>query len=52
MNEKKICACVGARTRDIQTIEAHYKDNFIPTGWNLEYTCLDQPAAASAGVVS
>ena len=48
MNEKKICACVGARTRDIQTIEAHYKDNFIPTGWNLDYTCLDQPEAARA----
>ena len=47
MNEKKICACVGARTRDTQKSKEHYEENFIPAGWNLEYTCLDQPEAAS-----
>ena len=45
MNEKKICACVGARTRDTQKSKEHYEENFIPAGWNLEYTCLDQPEA-------
>ena len=49
MNEKKICACVGARTRDTQKSKEHYEENFIPAGWNLEYTCLDHPEAASAG---
>ena len=48
MNEKKICACVGARTRDTQKSKEHYEENFIPAGWNLEYTCLDQPEAARA----
>ncbi len=48
MNEKKICACVGARTRDTQKSKEHYEENFIPAGWNLEYTCLDQPEAALA----
>ena len=48
MNEKKICACVGARTRDTQKSKEHYEENFIPAGWNLEYTCLDQPEVARA----
>ena len=48
MNEKKICACVGARTRDTQKSKEHYEENFIPAGWNLDYTCLDQPEAARA----
>lgn len=48
MNEKKICACVGARTRGTQKSEEHYEENFIPTGWNLEYTCLDRPESARA----
>lgn len=26
----------------------HYEENFIPAGWNLDYTCLDQPEAARA----
>ena len=50
MNEKKICACVGARTRDTQKSKEHYEENFIPAGWNLEYTCLDQPEAARAQI--
>ena len=29
MNEKKICACVGARTRDTQKSKEHYKDRVV-----------------------
>lgn len=30
MNEKKICACVGARTRDTQKSKEHYTSTLTP----------------------
>ena len=42
MNEHQACTCPASKSESSQIVTDHYGLNFIPTGWKLEYTSLDQ----------
>lgn len=42
MNEHQACTCPASKSESFQIVTDHYGLNFIPTGWRLEYTTLDQ----------
>ena len=42
MNEHRTCTCPASKSESFQIATDHYGRNFIPTGWKLEYTSLEQ----------
>lgn len=42
MNEHRNCTCPASKSGSFQIATDHYSRNFIPTGWKLEYTSLEQ----------
>lgn len=42
MNEHRTCTCPASKSGSFQDATEHYRLNFIPTGWRLEYASLDQ----------
>ena len=42
MNEHRNCTCPASKSGSFQIATDHYSRTFIPTGWKLEYTSLEQ----------
>lgn len=42
MNDMNPCTCAASKSKDFVLATDHYCINFIPSGWKLEYTTLEQ----------